>query len=281
MEDNIKKLFVYTYSWRDEPFDCTSVVNLYCLDENYSSVTVLVGCTQLIVYIELPSDKKWTTQHARLITEKLFPDESTYKKIEMKYLRPLSYKLVERKRLYYVHKNSDMSDKTIQCIQFSLPSHMSLNYLTSVSSSNIMIPSYGTINLKIHENDYSLTPVIRLINSRNLPSIGWIKIRPINERKGIFGSNAKLTTFDREYECNATDISPVSVEENRVLPMMFPKLISFDLEAYSSVHSAMPDATNPTNCVFQISVVIPKYKRDSDRKILFTLKNSSPITGVE
>jgi DNA polymerase elongation subunit (family B) len=244
-------------------------------------VTVLVGCTPLIVYIELPSDKKWATQHARLIKEKLFPDESTYKNTEMRYLKPLQCKLVERKKLYYVHKNPDMSDKTIQCIQFSLPSHMSLNYLTSVSSSSIMIPSYGTINLKIHENDYSLTPVIRLINSRELPSIGWIKIRPINERKGTFGANAKLTTFDKEYECNAIDVSPVSVEESKVLPMMFPKMFSMDIEAYSSVHSAMPDATKPTDCVFQISVVIPKYKRDPDRKILFTLKHSSPIDGIE
>jgi DNA polymerase elongation subunit (family B) len=272
-----KDLFVYTYSFRDEPYDRTSVVNMYCLDENYSTVTVLVGSIPLCVYIELPDDKKWSKQHVKFIKDKIFPpdDENvSFKNIGMKYLSPIRTELVERKRLYYVHKNSDMSDKTIQCIRFTMPSQVSVNYLSSVTTSSIMMPNYGPISLRIHENDSSLTPVIRLINSRDIPSIGWVKIRPLGERKGSSGMNAKFTSFDKEYECNAEDVFPSNKKT-----MLFPKLMSFDIEAYSSVHSAMPDATKPTDSVFQISVVIPKFKKDPERYILFTLKHSDNLGG--
>ena len=117
--------------------------------------------------------------------------------------------------------------------------------------------------LRRHENDiHKITPVLRLLNLRNLPSIGWIKIE-----NWISHSKQKLTTFDRELECSFDDINPLTRSD---IPQL--KILSFDTEEYSRVYSAMPLSSEPKDCVIQISAVITPFDGNPLRKILFALR---------
>ena len=76
---------------------------------------------------------------------------------------------------------------------------------------------------------------MRLLNLRNLPSIGWIKIE-----NWISHSETKIDDIsDRELECSFDDINPLTRSD---IPQL--KILSFDTEEYSRVYSAMPLSSN-------------------------------------
>lgn len=115
--------------------------------------------------------------------------------------------------------------------------------------------------LSVHE--HNANPVLQLICSRNIDSVGWIdygsakRVQEIDEKKE--------TACDEEYT-----ILWQHLKKGKYTHNIQPKTFAFDMEVTSSIPSAFP-SNLPKDEIFQISCVIVE-NNGSKRKILLTLE---------
>lgn len=100
----------------------------------------------------------------------------------------------------------------------------------------------------IHENDAS--PVLQFCTLRKIDTTGWVAWK---KQKALAEARMHQTSCEREVIRSWEDIGPL-VSETELSPPS-PKVLSFDIEVYSSVPSRMPDAEVEADAVFQISMV--------------------------
>ena len=170
----------------------------------------------------------------------------------------------DRRKLYYYSKEPS------QFLMMQMPTIKSVDFLNIKLSSDFNVCGQKNIRFILHEGDTRIfTPTIRLMNIKKLPSIGWITISNFRS----VSIQRKSTNIKRELKCEYINVNKC---ESKIDPLI-PKILSFDIEAYSNVYNAMCNSSKPTDEVFQISAVIPAFRNDPDRIILFTLKHSDPI----
>ena len=119
--------------------------------------------------------------------------------------------------------------------------------------SAINIAGIGRVKLKMHEQDANET--LQLVCRRNIPTAGWIKFRGARVKE-----DDMLTSCKHEFMVDWKNMSPL--DSNKVPK---PKILSFDLEVYSSDPNTMPKSERLGDKIFQISCVIGRHGDTEDK----------------
>jgi len=279
------ELDFFAYQWSVEEEDVSTMIRCYGVTKDNKNVYVRIDNFTPYCYVELPTNIEWTESRIELVSNKLA-------NLNRKIYQPIRKEFVTRRKLYYAWKekrkerkkkldidgkpigggttgekgtaNMVYKDKLFPFLFLAFRSSAALRNFTYSMKNDIEIPGLGRIKFNLHEHEAGISPVLKLQALKKLPSAGMIKV------KGIRIPDAdKESTCDYEISCSYDNLFPIDTSE-----IIEPKVLSFDIEANSTITSAMPDASRPNDKVFQIgfATLVNKVRK----KLLFSLGNPDP-----
>lgn len=240
----------FIYEWTDidenDEENPKFIIRGYGITEKGEDVVVRIDDFTPYLYMELPISIQWENMW-RKVTDRI---EEGLRKIHCPL--PLKYALLHKKKLYYA------DERTFPFVFMVFPTKesrlMAARFLVKQDTYRI----YGKpIKIRVHEHEAS--PLLQFMCFRDLPSTGWVNI-----------PDAKCVKSSDTYCDYEVQTSFKKIEKNDCKSAPPPtRIISFDLEVYSSNKNKMPSADNPEDVIFQICCIY-QYK-DVRENILLTL----------
>jgi len=260
-----KRSLMFSYAWHidEEQTECT-VIRAYGLNEKNESVCLRIENFTPYVYLELPTDVKWTESLASLVIAKL--------DFLMGERKPVVKCLMWREKLYYAHVDSNGKKIKFPYIFCSFSHTSDIKILGYKLRNSIRVSGLNPVRLKMHE--HNATPILQLISQKQIPTAGWIEFMS----KEIVG-DSKKTICDHEYIVKWKTMKKPTVEPEPAKPL----IMGFDIEVNSSNPARMPEATNPQDKVFQISCILSRQGDPPEKydKYLLTLGCPDPTVVGE
>lgn len=230
----------FAYQWSVKESEESTLIRIYGFTKNGKSVFINVDDYTPYCYIELPDYIEWTESKIQLVTDKLSSlNKSVY--------RPIGKEFCMKKKLYFANKIKEgdfYKDKLFPFLMFKFRSSAALKTFFYTMKKNIDIPGIGDIKFNVHEAE-GVSPVLKLFALKKLPSAGWIQASG-----SLVSEEYRQSSFDIEMDCGYKKITPINDDS-----IIKPKLLSFDIEANSTITTAMPDASKSDDRVFQIGCV--------------------------
>ncbi|MDD4931571.1 MAG: DNA polymerase domain-containing protein [Candidatus Colwellbacteria bacterium] len=274
------ELDFFAYQWSVEEDNESTMIRCYGVTKENKNVYVRIDNFTPYCYVELPTNIDWTESRIELVSNKL-------SNLNRKIYQPIRKEFVMRRKLYYAWKEKrkekkkkigidgkpeegkgsvsmPYKDKLFPFLFLAFRSSSALRNFTYSMKKDVDIPGLGRIKFNLHEHEAGISPVLKLQALKKLPAAGMIRV------KGIHIPDAdKESTCDYEISCSYDNLFPIDTSE-----IIEPKVLSFDIEANSTITSAMPDASRPNDKVFQIgfATLINKVRK----KLLFSLGNPDP-----
>jgi DNA polymerase elongation subunit (family B) len=277
--------FVYVVNWsfEEDTYADATILRLYGYDRDQRSTMVKIEDVTTFCYLELPTHYnsvaiKWqnfTTPLLNAITEKFQKKD-----------RPNLYELEYKKKLYnaeYEKISKKQQNPDGIKYQQKLHPYLKLTFSTTSKMKNFIsqirfgfyVSSLGKITVNVFGADNSLTPPLRMICGNDINPVGWVKFSVFEDvKKDVYES-----TKEREILVPYNNIKKAQEEEVRKLPIIFPSVLSFDIETYSSKLISMPDENNPADVVFQIGIT-SRSLNGKIEKYLLTLKECDDIEDI-
>jgi DNA polymerase elongation subunit (family B) len=258
-----------------------NIIRIYGWNETNASVYVRVEDFHIPIWVELPNHIEWTEDRVRTITNKFMNFDKSF--------RPSYIALEMRQRLYYAEVfPSNKTEYKYQkrrfpylCTMFS--SMKALETFKNIISSNkgVVFPEIGNLQFKCHCYKRAITPVLKLLAVQDLPSASWISGKGLQ----VVNPDDKESSKDREYICSYKDLKRMSDEKSKKMPIVYPKVLSFDNESYSSDPNCFPSAKKHSDKVFQVgcTLLTQTARKKEYKKYLLTLAKNGvdPIEDVE
>ena len=146
-----------------------------------------------------------------------------------------------------------MAQAVVAWIRLQVLAHVSMAYtrhyinlstFVYTLKRGIQIPGLGKVDFKCHSFEASITPVLKLFAQCNLPSSNWIRC------KGIYvPQDVRESSKTHEYMVSYKDLVAVPESEANTMPIVYPRILSFDNEAYSISEGSMPKSSKPSDKV--------------------------------
>lgn len=275
MDNPYAHLFSYMHKIEDQHNTC--VVHMYCLKPGGGTAIVTVKEFRPYLFIEVPEEYTMQRNKKQKLNDYLNQSRDFKTCFCSGYCacprqkQVLKWSWVYRKRLYFCHKektDQGYTNKKFLFIKIDFTSLRLLEVFKNQCRYPVKLEGYPPFRLKIHEGDQML---LKFFASTHLPSVGWVDIHvpPVEPQH-------KITMIEHnidEYVCSYKSIQ-VSDDDS----VLHPKIMTFDIEAYSHVHSAMPNVWDSRDEAFQISVIFTENR--VNRKLLLSLGNPSPLEDV-
>lgn len=246
---------VYTYQWNLSGDN----IDVFGITETGETVYVKVTGFTPYVYVELPLGIDWKT-NINTFCEKFLVNIRN---------KPVKKSLVFKRKLYFAHKDANGNDKLFPYLMLAFSDHSHIKQLRWMKP--ITIPGFcERKTFRIHEQDAS--PILQMTCINNITPVGWVKVRGTQ----VTGSE-KTSICDLEYVVYWKRVFPSTLTAT-----VDPLIMCFDIECNSSNPAVMPDANNPRDKIFQISISLTG--RGVNEKHLLSLGNpdeeivGSPVT---
>ena len=253
-----------------------NIIRAYGWNELNESVYVYIDDFDIPIWIELPEEIEWTEQQimkVQIALKNMYYSNGN---------NPTTIKRVYKEKLYYanIEKNKDggYSNKKYSFIEMTFRSLKAISSFTyGLKKKPLRVPGMNLENLKIHTAEPSITPVLKLLAIANLPSSNWINCKGIK-----IADEDKTSTKTHEYKVSWRHLKKMEEEEAMNMPIVYPKIMSFDNEAYSSVKGSMPNVRNPNDKVFMIgfTMLTQKGKDKEYQRYILSLSNPSEMDDV-
>jgi DNA polymerase elongation subunit (family B) len=268
--------FPFQWNYEDEfnnkEFRC--VIRIWGWNEKNEGVCVRVEDFDIPVWIELPVvlDNKpvvWTTEKINKIANAIQTLEEFKSKKGYAYLAPVAIQLEERKRLYnnefFKVENNKYDSRMFTFLKVTFKSCKGVQKLADVLNKPLKLSSddNDTIMLRCHCSSRSLTPVMKLMAIRNIPSSNWIMGLGINVH-----DNAKQSLKQHEYIISYKRLQAHPTPDQ--MPIIAPLVCSFDIETYSHDHNKFPDPSHGEDLLLQIGCIFAR-RGIVENKVLITL----------
>jgi len=246
----IFNFFPFQWQYADEPVDddekqLQTVIRIYGWNERNESVSVRIDDFPIPIWIELPKTVEWTELRLKLLHDHLLSSNRN------PYLNPISVTKKMLHKLYYadVEKTPEgYKKKQHLFLQITFRSVEAISRFNYMCKKPIRIPKLGEINIKCHVSEGSITPVLKLIAYKRLPSSSWIRCKG-----DIVPGEDKETTRAHEYLVSFQDMK--KHPNGDTLPIVHPKVCSFDIEV-NSCDGTFPKKDRPEDKVFQIGCTL-------------------------
>jgi DNA polymerase elongation subunit (family B) len=261
----------YPYQWHEDDNEDSCTIHIFGLDDENKNVYVRVDDFTPYAYIELERTVRWTPELLEKARNQVMKYD-TYKED-----RPRSASVVKRQRLYFANvkkKEGSYIYKKYYYLFVTFSSKTHRQKFAYRVKRGIFVSGIGKVSLAIHEHIASCA--LQICSIQKLDFAGWMEIKKAEEVKEIF----KQSTCAREYHVIWNTIIP----RKDLLMMPNPKIMSMDIEVYSSNELRFPKAEVPADVVFQISCVVSRQGEPEKnwKKYLLTLKNpDQKMTGKD
>ena len=263
---NIREVEFFSFQWATQMVDNKTNIHIHGINRKGESVYVIVQDFYYSLYVELPEDIEWNKNRVEMVYKKLLYSVGVKEKdIGFVCSEPPSH--VRKKKLYYAWKTKDENgkyvDRLFDFIHFKILNENKYRFLiNTIKKNSVDVNGLGVLSLKVHETE-NVDLYLRFISTNNLQVTGMMKA------KGeLVDMSLRESTADIEMICNYKDVQRVENED-----ILQPIVLCFDIEANSTVTTAMPDSSRPNDKVFQISCVISK--KGKKKKYLLSLGNPS------
>jgi DNA polymerase elongation subunit (family B) len=273
--------FAFNWTHRDEYTEegLKNTIRIYGINKKNESVYVKIPDFQIPMWIELPKEIEWTEHYIRVITNQFMNVKKEIRPTHISFqkLHKLYYAEVKEKKDKDGNKYYEKKKFPYLCAMFDNTQALEIFKNIISTYKGYQIDGIGKLKFKCHCFERSITPVLKLFAVRNLPSSGWIT--GIGKK---VCSEDKESTKKHEYICSFTQLMKTKDDKIKTLPIVYPKVLSFDNEAYSSVENSMPNSKKPEDKVFQIGCTLLEQngKNKTYKKYLLSLGEPSPIDGV-
>jgi DNA polymerase elongation subunit (family B) len=261
-------LYIINWSFEEDTFNDVTILRLYGYDRQKKSVMVRIEDFTTFCYLELPPTINWVKYASSL-------SNCIKEKFKSK---PLKMELEMKKRLYNAEYKK-VEDKYEQVLfpflKVSFATFSKMRDFIGQSRGGLYIAGLGKVTVNVHCGNNSLTPSIRFIDMFDIPSAGWVKLEQITFVDDV----DKETNKQREFIVKHSNITRVPENLVTKLPIVYPCILSFDIETYSSKLVSMPDPDLPQDEVFQIGCTIRTIGGKIIKYIL-TLKECDEIEDV-
>lgn len=268
VKSNNEFLYIINWSFEEDTFNDVTILRLYGYDRHNKSTMIRIEDFTIFCYLELPTDINWVKYASSL-------SNCIKEKFKSK---PLKMELEMKKRLYNAEYNK-VGDKYEQVLfpflKVSFATFSKMRDFIGQSRGGLYIAGLGKITVNVHCGNNSLTPSIRFIDMFDIPSTGWVKLENVTNVDDL----DKETNKQREFIVKHSNITRVPENLVTKLPIIFPCILSFDIETYSSKLVSMPDANLPQDEVFQIGCTFRTIGGKIIKYIL-TLKECDDIDDV-
>lgn len=243
--------FPFQWQYSDEKNDdddsVQTIIRVYGWNEKNESVAIRIDDFQNPIWIELPSTIEWTDTKLRALHDHLIGFN-----IKNPHLNPINVTIQQKHKLYYadVEKLPDgtYKKKLYSFLQLTFRSCEAVSRFAYMCKKPIRVPKMGEVQLKCHVSEPGITPVLKLLASRKLPSSNWMK----GQGKLVPGID-KETTRTHEYIVSFTHLK--KHPDADTLPIVHPKVLSFDIEV-NSTDGSFPKKERPDDKVFQIGCTL-------------------------
>lgn len=253
----MESLDFFSYSWFiDEDVEDRTCIRVYGMDRTNDTVCVQIEDFNPYVYIEIPED--WDS-HKRNDFRDNIDSVIGYRKNTREKISMIEKEFVSRRKLYFANFDKNGDIKKFPYLYCSFRSQSDRSRLTFKAKNKLDIHNVGFVTVRVHEQDAN--PILQLCCMRKIPTAGWIQIKNLRKARN------PTTLCEKEYMASWRDIFPMSEERNI---MASPLIMGFDIEAYSHIPSAMPDAQKDQDCIFQISCTFARDGEKTYRKYLIT-----------
>lgn len=280
------KFFSYTWSSSEEETNegKRCLIRAYGWNEKLETTDLVIEQFLLPVIIELDENITWTPGAVNTVKNRL---QQLNSKRDM---QPVRIDYEERQRLYYayVEKLKTIDPKTGRkykhkqfpyLIAWFYSSSACSSFAATLARREIDIVGIGKIRLRCHGTGKKITPVLKFLGIRELPSAGWMRGAGIKATK-----DDQESTRKHEYFVNFQDLVALSEEESMKMPIPQPKIMSFDNEANSTYMNSMPKPHRPGDKTFQIGYTVldppTEGRKKAYRKYLISMGNPDDIEGV-
>jgi uracil-DNA glycosylase len=268
---------IFPFQWNNEDsksFDMrsqkslsTTVITIWGWNENNESICVRVHDFSIPVWIECPlttgdlhkvedpndptttrTPITWTDQTIETVADH-------FQKACKPFFSPViftpSYSIPLYNNRYTHHMEKDANGNMTEVvkpaeqlfIRVDFRSQRAIDNFTKMLEKTVFVNQLGYCTFRLHCNKRNLTPIMKLMTLRQLPSSNWIQGRGSTTTKRI--SNKRI-----EYIVKYTDL--MSHPEPQSMPLVYPLVCSFDIEAYSADGTRFPDPNHPDDVVLQI-----------------------------
>lgn len=271
------KDLVYIYEWSDEEdtYQNLSIIRMFGVNKNNETVMIKVENFSPFCFMELPElpqGEKWSQTNLSVLDNAI--------KNQFKSCKPNSMKFEMKKRLYNSKFELDKetgkyNDKTFPYIKMSFPNVTKMNQFIAYVRKGISCSTFGKLIVKIYGAEKSLVPSMQLMGTKKIPPVGWIYINKAVKVDDM----EKESTKNLEYIVDCEKILPLPTSKSTKLPTIYPSILSFDIETFSSRIVCMPDSSLPADCVFQIGCTL-RTREGKVEKYLLTLKDCDDIPEV-
>lgn len=270
------EFFAYQWSDAEEKLDDDqserTIIRIYGVSKTGKNVYVKVTNFTPYCYVELPQTIEWNESRIGMVKSKLcsLGYKRDYQPISSEFSRKKSLYFAEKESSQTVDGKTEYKDKYYPFFRFCFRSKTAMRSFCYNLKNRIEISGLGIMVFKVHETD-NISPVLNLLATNKLPSAGWIK--SVGE---LVDDVEKESTFDEEYICSYKDLLPLDTDDT----IIQPRVLSFDIEANSTITSAMPNPSEPNDKVFQISCI--SSIQNKIEKYLMTLGDPDPqIVGSD
>ena len=261
------------------------IIRSYGWNKDNESVCLIINDFTIPVWIELPDDIEWTESKISIIKDKL-------KKITYGNNAPVSIEFKRQQRLYY----ADVIKKENKYVPMLFP-FLELHFKGTYSISTFMklacgkkfadrvdindcreckltVPNVGDVKLRFHTYEPSISPVLKLFAIQNISSSNWMHVKA-----KLVPEDERITCKKYEYRVSYKNLTAFTVDECSQMPIMYPKIMSYDIEVFSSKAPAFPNANLSGDQVFQIGASMSQNVDGKRvyRKILLTIGKCNPI----
>jgi DNA polymerase elongation subunit (family B) len=279
----------------DEDGNASCRLTLWCLEAFTSSpkVVTIIGFRPEC-YIELPrtfthngmAGVGWSRPNAMTLAS------------ELEKMCKVSFRtreLVMKSKLYYFQPDANGVGGAFPMLKVSFASIGEMKRFASKieKSANVMLSGgakfprgmyfgfkFGRLVLRVWEAD-NVSSLRRFMTQANMTFAGWFRVKATEYVK-----TEKMTkyTVDEIIVVGSNNnwqnsFEPLSEVEALKIPMTAPKIMAFDIEAYSNNHKAMPNPLNEACCAYMISCVFQIARDKSTRKrILIFMADASVST---
>jgi len=262
---------MYHYSCNDpeeHESDVTHIIRLYGWDRNNKSTMLRITNFPILVWVKVPDNISSKTFASFLKGFKTSPKGITED---------------DRSDLYFANVDKDLKpivNKYLRC-EFNTLKHMrffccqfdeayskeerEMEERPAKKKINFTIPGYNnnSFNIYVFCVENKLSSFLKLIGIKNITSCGWIKFK------------GKLNPYKesrREFEYNVRYNDLEELKDSINMPIIRPRYVSFDIEAYSQSNNSMPRASNPHDAPFQIGITVVDHDK-SVKKYLLSVGN--------
>ena len=301
--------FPFQWNYKDEVVEnkVKLIIRAFGRNDKNESVHIKIMDFAIPFWIELPdkhsvNDKltryEWTESRLMNLTSRLsnfYQNNPAYKYALPKEYKPVSIDLVHSQKLYYanIYKNSKSewepkkfpfllisfnSLRAVEQFTLGLKGDINSETFTPLSETEKKDKTIGRFKLKCHAYEKTISPILKLCAVAKLPTAGWIKFKGVTPK-----DEDKESCKKHEYIVSYKNMREMKQEEVIKMPIVYPKVLSFDNEAYSSEFGSMPKVGKNEDKVFMMGCTFVEVKdgKKEYEKVLLSIKECGKVENTE